>query len=110
MTAYEMLISDWSSDVCSSDRRLERDRGAIPGVDHHHHIGEVDHLIFGELRARLGIDVVWHAVRRQPRERFGPFQRGALAIAEQGRFPPDGDMVKTKLPLTMKPSLLDMHV
>src|SRR3546814_21074113 len=71
---------------------------------------EVDHLIFGELRARLGIDVVWHAVRRQPRERFGPFQRGALAIAEQGRFPPDGDMVKTKLPLTMKPSLLDMHV
>src|SRR3546814_20918136 len=120
-TAYEMRISDWSSDVCSSDlqserlvlrakHRLERDRGAIPGVDHHHHIGEVDHLIFGELRARLGIDVVWHAVRRQPRERFGPFQRGALAIAEQARFPPDGDMVKPTLPLTTQPSLLHMHV
>src|SRR3546814_9780120 len=25
-TAYEMRISDWSSDVCSSDRDLERER------------------------------------------------------------------------------------
>src|SRR3546814_15772470 len=27
-TAYEMRISDWSSDVCSSDLRLEGDRDA----------------------------------------------------------------------------------
>src|SRR3546814_9582924 len=28
-TAYEMRISDWSSDVCSSDLHLEHDRRAI---------------------------------------------------------------------------------
>src|SRR3546814_7350416 len=34
-TAYEMRISDWSSDVCSSD--LDRARGCdILGVEHHH--------------------------------------------------------------------------
>src|SRR3546814_15865002 len=47
-TAYEMLISDWSSDVCSSDlhavRRLRAQRRmrepaerAEPVVDRHHH-------------------------------------------------------------------------
>src|SRR3546814_1439164 len=29
-TAYEMRISDWSSDVCSSDLRHDRRRGAGP--------------------------------------------------------------------------------
>src|SRR3546814_966266 len=29
-TAYEMRISDWSSDVCSSDLLLPRWRGAAP--------------------------------------------------------------------------------
>src|SRR3546814_1713615 len=37
--AYEMRISDWSSDVCSSDLPIERERGhsidaAIASVDH----------------------------------------------------------------------------
>src|SRR3546814_2808801 len=31
-TAYEMRISDWSSDVCSSDLRIEE----TAGVDEHH--------------------------------------------------------------------------
>src|SRR3546814_6652285 len=42
-TAYEMRISDWSSDVCSSDlfEQLERLRlDTLGGVDHHH--GAVD--------------------------------------------------------------------
>src|SRR3546814_5715330 len=34
-TAYEMRISDWSSDVCSSDLRL-----AVPGTER----AQVDHL------------------------------------------------------------------
>src|SRR3546814_9650403 len=38
-TAYEMRISDWSSDVCSSDLRAERhqrhrQQGQIPGAGH----------------------------------------------------------------------------
>src|SRR3546814_1093077 len=31
-TAYEMRISDWSSDVCSSDLRPETDGGNEPGL------------------------------------------------------------------------------
>src|SRR3546814_17380835 len=35
MTAYEMRISDWSSDVCSSDLNLDEhvDRGAVDRQD-----------------------------------------------------------------------------
>src|SRR3546814_6324828 len=36
MTAYEMRISDWSSDVCSSDLRITRpDRAHRPAFDRH---------------------------------------------------------------------------
>src|SRR3546814_9022831 len=31
-TAYEMRISDWSSDVCSSDLFIRTERGAIGGL------------------------------------------------------------------------------
>src|SRR3546814_15442477 len=31
-TAYEMRISDWSSDVCSSDLQIEKTRAALQGV------------------------------------------------------------------------------
>src|SRR3546814_4893000 len=32
-TAYEMRISDWSSDVCSSDLRIDRQRSRLEHVD-----------------------------------------------------------------------------
>src|SRR3546814_6073385 len=32
-TAYEMRISDWSSDVCSSDLRIIVDAGAVVTID-----------------------------------------------------------------------------
>src|SRR3546814_20679644 len=40
-TAYEMRISDWSSDVCSSDLRLHLlgDRDAMPRPDESREIG-----------------------------------------------------------------------
>src|SRR3546814_16493584 len=55
--AYEMRISDWSSDVCSSDLRdRRRGRGRVPGVVRHP-----------------------HPRRRAPRRRlFGRGRRGAL--------------------------------
>src|SRR3546814_4204848 len=37
-TAYEMRISDWSSDVCSSDLRLRaRDVAILKGIEQHEH-------------------------------------------------------------------------
>src|SRR3546814_12053992 len=50
-TAYEMRISDWSSDVCSSDLPPEPDRLALG----HIHISE-EHAIVGLVHAELLLD------------------------------------------------------
>src|SRR3546814_5715609 len=42
-TAYEMRISDWSSDVCSSDLAVAKKHGAMVLVDEAHGMG-----FFGE--------------------------------------------------------------
>src|SRR3546814_4670493 len=65
-TAYEMRISDWSSDVCSSD---------LPPVDHGH--------AHGQLRARLDRDAAVLAGKegrpQQVGDHAGVVQRAALA-------------------------------
>src|SRR3546814_10249096 len=61
-TAYEMRISDWSSDVCSSDL-LANERmveAALPAVTHHMHhelvaLGDAQRLLL--YGAAVGIDV-----------------------------------------------------
>src|SRR3546814_8586074 len=66
-TAYEMRISDWSSDVCSSDLLPLRLGTEQPGDD------------VAELMERLGID---HLADRFPDEvSLGEQQRTALARA-----------------------------
>src|SRR3546814_5863888 len=59
-TAYEMRISDWSSDVCSSDlldrladgheRRLVRRWRGVEGADHR----RAQHVAGGQVIGRLG--------------------------------------------------------
>src|SRR3546814_6999203 len=68
-TAYEMRISDWSSDVCSSDLALRR-RPVVDRVDHGG-VGRVDRLDQGEPAGmrRADLDgvarvVAIHGVRR----------------------------------------------
>src|SRR3546814_3603031 len=76
-TAYEMRISDWSSDVCSSDLVLVRH-----GCNRHHHVGNVDALAVGKRTADLnhridpfgrdGLDAKHHLaiIEKQPHFRF----------------------------------------
>src|SRR3546814_7691270 len=65
-TAYEMRISDWSSDVCSSDllARLGRGRDvgapAGEGLVHGGHPVQ-DRLVVGEVLDALAVDLVGHA-------------------------------------------------
>src|SRR3546814_8083135 len=56
-TAYEMRISDWSSDVCSSDLLAEIDRQAQLS-DQTLDVGKVDQLTVrrGESRGELQLD------------------------------------------------------
>src|SRR3546814_1870884 len=52
MTAYEMRISDWSSDVCSSDLdRAARDRGDARGKRRH-----IAGNVVGKLDDTAGLD------------------------------------------------------
>src|SRR3546814_19839874 len=47
-TAYEMRISDWSSDVCSSDLHLRRRKVLRNVVDHPADTGAADLLVVGK--------------------------------------------------------------
>src|SRR3546814_2361488 len=63
-TAYEMRISDWSSDVCSSDLARHRVAAVLARPDRRRHAAE------GALR--------------QPRRRRRPLHRGAHPELRQG--------------------------
>src|SRR3546814_3365488 len=88
-TAYEMRISDWSSDVCSSDLSGgegaevggagEAGQAAILELGVVEHVGEQRQ----ELAARL-VDVV--EVPELPRR-----ERSRLLVAQEGRRTDDGD-------------------
>src|SRR3546814_2343402 len=43
-TAYEIRISDWSSDVCSSDLEWRRDGGAVVRVERRRHWSDEEKL------------------------------------------------------------------
>src|SRR3546814_5320136 len=58
-TAYEMRISDWSSDVCSSDL-ARRAAGRVPGMaDLPVHLIETSPALRAEQRQRIP-DAIWH--------------------------------------------------
>src|SRR3546814_10288374 len=52
-TAYEMRISDWSSDVCSSDLRDPRDDDQRQADDQHDQTGEDIEQALADLRNPL---------------------------------------------------------
>src|SRR3546814_8516310 len=55
-TAYEMRISDWSSDVCSSDLRPAGELVDEPGLAR----GKEAHPVRGKLRRHRDVDVPAH--------------------------------------------------
>src|SRR3546814_13521924 len=77
-SAYEMLISDWSSDVCSSDLSLDQAQRLL-GVEpvHAHHArarqqGEAREKERPVMIERTGIE--HHAAPRHPDQRGDPLQ------------------------------------
>src|SRR3546814_3090057 len=96
-TAYEMRISDWSSDVCSSDllARLRGRETEAAGVE----------AAAGQRRRKLGIrrgrgersDAVFHADRKRPG------RRQAVGSAECGRH---GDAGRSEEPTSELQSLM----
>src|SRR3546814_5349377 len=66
-TAYEMRISDWSSDVCFSDLLVEADRAA--------------QLLTGE-----GIAAVWDIVQQHRKVMEGSGARAAKRAAQAGAW------------------------
>src|SRR3546814_2121727 len=74
-TAYEMRISDWSSDVCSSDLRvLDVDRRAAAKdalAQRGDHLGALDHLADGQATLGTAIDLGDDAILRHVDEATG---------------------------------------
>src|SRR3546814_11062258 len=71
-TAYEMRISDWSSDVCSSD---------VAQIAHRMTAGAVVHevacaALYRSLIARIGLELVWQLATFVGRDLTGHHQHG----------------------------------
>src|SRR3546814_9205019 len=81
-TAYEMRISDWSSDVCSSD--LREFELVVSRVERHE---QVEHLVEHFLRAPVGpVDLVDHDNRAQAqRQRLAGDELGLRHRSEERR-------------------------
>src|SRR3546814_19798201 len=80
-TAYELRISDWSSDVCSSDLAIMAVVGRPPGLAVGHQRGEVglQRLIVDRLKRLRIIEILAHRIGRGAilgqdveRQRVGP--------------------------------------
>src|SRR3546814_20779039 len=99
-----MRISDWSSDVCSSDlqkRRRRCRRSWLVGC-HHEAVPKVDHADLGGERRDLGVREVLRKAALQGGlvgggvevgERLGPRQGRLLALAEVVDVPPDDEEI-----------------
>src|SRR3546814_6153067 len=97
-TAYEMRISDWSSDVCSSD--LRQRKPPQPGeprlLTEHRGPGPADPVL-GRTLVDPGGDAHPAGSRRQPRAkgRTGGQAGGQLHIARRNRWTDGGVLTPT---------------
>src|SRR3546814_17185562 len=94
-TAYEMRISDWSSDVCSSDllafskKAMAVDvrkvlASAVANAENNHNL-DVDALVIQEASVGKSISMTrWHAPGRGKSTRIAkPFSRIRIVVREQ---------------------------
>src|SRR3546814_1456657 len=92
-TAYEIRISDWSSDVCSSDLRQHAGRVQPPAVQENHAaLGWNGLALFAELELELHAavaarDRVRHVAGTRRDRTVG--EEGAIGRAEGRRFDAD---------------------
>src|SRR3546814_6877568 len=80
-TAYEMRISDWSSDVCSSDLLVEREQQQLAVLAHHGHRIALDAAADAGLGRRRDVEYLLAAAGRRQHLGLGTDE----AAAEIGR-------------------------
>src|SRR3546814_13261082 len=91
-TAYDLRISDWSSDVCSSDLPIEHDVARIDRVAGGEQQGALDHVF-------KPADIAGPVVRRELVDRpgVGPGHRLARAgVAQDQRRGERGDVSRAR--------------
>src|SRR3546814_4273620 len=112
-TAYEMRISDWSSDVCSSDLGRESCASSIDGARWNrscrHPNAETSLILhkevvalrfgFGELNGIIGVGTFFPTSRSVPafRHYLSRFVELAMKIVLAARFDPAADRKRTRL-------------
>src|SRR5690242_16777480 len=80
-------------------RRAKSYRQPVPGVDRADEKREIGQFLVVERGARLFVNGVGCMVLRNERERFGPGERGLLAVVEQHRLAPSGQNIEALLGL-----------
>src|SRR3546814_2669947 len=84
-TAYEVRISDWSSDVCSSDLREEDDGGELAGARGGRQ-RQAGHLVAGGDRVPADDEAAGEGIaRRRGFQRLGLGEGGRGAVLGQRR-------------------------
>src|SRR3546814_6767849 len=86
-TAYEMRISDWSSDVCSSDLPRHQHVGIRAGIFW------LRQIVHADRNAVARVDKAVHARRQYALETTVAIQQAALAVANHDLLDPDRQSV-----------------
>src|SRR3546814_2571370 len=85
-TAYEMRISDWSSDVCSSDLRAAALNLVAVHVDRMDRVADLDPARLHAAREHAAEEIVAVEQRREEAERAGRVEPGRGDVARsEGR-------------------------
>src|SRR3546814_21185924 len=97
MTAYEIRISDWSSDVCSSDLDGFGVQAALDGLDALVQrrlvvVGQHGHRLLGE--DRPGVDLAGRDVDRAAGDLHAVLERGGHGLPALDRGPQRGVRVQ----------------
>jgi hypothetical protein len=103
-------MSAGSRRLIALGRRMEGDRKRVPAVDGDHRQGEIDDLLFAEMRTNFLLERIVDRSVRDARARLGPGQRRALAVVEEGYLSPRGQPVKSPLAFAGGARLFGVHV
>src|SRR5262245_28233609 len=87
-----------------------RDGDAVPAVDGDHRERQGDEFLFRELRPHALVEFVRRVILGDQRQRVGPGECGALAVGEEGRFPPGAQAVEALLGFAFRARVLAVHV
>ena len=82
--------------------RAQRNRDAVPQIDHGHGQREIHNFLFAEMFLYLGENLIRHMRLGHVGGCFGPSQGGAFTVVKEGRFTPGIQGIQPLLAFTFR--------